>query len=364
MVKSTSAVFAKYVNQVLLLPVLLTVFLYFGKPVLVPLFFSIMLAMLMAPLCSYLDKRGCIRAISCVICVLIILLFLLMLGYVIVVQLADFLKDMDQIKQRCTKMFQSVQEYIQSNYDISRDRQEDIVRNQVNEMQQSSTMNMARVAGGVAEAVTSVGIVLVFTFLLLYHKEKYERFFLKLYGGEDGQEVKKVLTEITQVAQKYLTGRLLSMIFLFVLYTIALLIIGIKNALLLSAIASLLTIIPYIGPVIGGVFPFLTALVSENSVQPAIWVLVAMVLIQTIDNYFVEPNVIGGEVSLTALSTIIAIFIGGILWGAAGMILFIPMLSIAKIIFDHVPQLKPYGYVIGDDGESPSGKLLSWFKKK
>jgi predicted PurR-regulated permease PerM len=154
------------------------------------------------------------------------------------------------------------------------------------------------------------------------------------------------------------------MIFLFVLYSVSLLLIGIKNALLLSAIASLLTIIPYIGPILGGLFPLMTAMVTETSVQPVLWVLAALIVIQAIDNYFVEPNVIGGEVRLTALSTIISIFIGGILWGIAGMILFIPILSILKIIFSHVEKLKPFGYLIGDEGKSPSSKIKAWFRKK
>jgi len=47
------------------------------------------------------------------------------------------------------------------------------------------------------------------------------------------------------------------------------------------------------------------------------------------------------------------------------MILFIPMLSVAKIIFDHVESLKPYGYLIGNRSkESPSLQIKNWFKKK
>jgi predicted PurR-regulated permease PerM len=105
-------------------------------------------------------------------------------------------------------------------------------------------------------------------------------------------------------------------------------------------------------------------MVTESTIQPAIWVLVALIFIQAIDNYFVEPNVIGGEVRLTALSTILAIFMGGIVWGIAGMILFIPILGILKIIFNHVAKLKPYGYLIGDEGRSPSSRIKEWFRKK
>lgn len=318
----------------------------------------------MAPVCRFLDARKLPRWFSCAACVFILLVCCLLLIAIIVMQLSDFLEDLDLIKQKVDEIWTSIKQQIEAWFNISAQEQDTMVKNQMSEIRKSPAFGIGKVAGGITGVLAGLAIVLVFTFLLLYHKEKYERFFLKLYAGEKKEEVKEVLNQITHVAQKYLTGRILSMLFLFILYAIALLIIGIKNSLLLAAIASLLTIIPYLGPIIGGLFPFMTALVTEDSLQPAMWVLTSLVVIQTIDNYFVEPNVIGGEVSLTALSTIIAIFLGGIIWGIAGMILFIPMLSIAKIVFDHVEKLKPYGYVVGDEGESPSLKLLSIFKKK
>jgi predicted PurR-regulated permease PerM len=89
-------------------------------------------------------------------------------------------------------------------------------------------------------------------------------------------------------------------------------------------------------------------------------VAISFSVIQGIDNYFVTPYVLGGEVSLSALSTILIIICGGFLWGIAGMILFIPMLSIAKIIFDHIPSLQHIGALIGEKGERPSSSIAGW----
>jgi predicted PurR-regulated permease PerM len=147
------------------------------------------------------------------------------------------------------------------------------------------------------------------------------------------------------------------------LFSTFLLIIGIKNAVLLGCIAGLLSIMPYIGPVLGGVFPLLMALITEDTTQPAILVVIMLVVIQTIDNYFIEPVVVGGEVALSAISTILILIIGGTLWGPVGMIVFIPILGIAKIIFDHVDSLKPYGYLIGDPDERKPSKLKLWLDK-
>ena len=140
-------------------------------------------------------------------------------------------------------------------------------------------------------------------------------------------------------------------------------VIGVQNALLLSAIAALVNIIPYIGPILAGVFPLVMALTGSDSFTPAIWVVISFSIIQGIDNYFITPYTLGGEVRLSALATILAIISGGFVWGVAGMILFIPMLSIAKIVFDHIPSLKPYGFLIGDPGESPTTKFKKWLSR-
>jgi predicted PurR-regulated permease PerM len=129
---------------------------------------------------------------------------------------------------------------------------------------------------------------------------------------------------------------------------VGLLIIGIKYAILLGCIAALLTIIPYVGTLIGGLFPFMMAIVNEDSWTPALWVGGLMIFIQALDNYFIEPYVIGGEVNLSALATILAIVAGGFIWGVAGMFLFIPMLAITKIILDNVEKLRPLGFIISD----------------
>ncbi len=96
---------------------------------------------------------------------------------------------------------------------------------------------------GATGLLANLAITLVITFLLLYNKEKYHRFFVRVFTGNDEAEKKVILEKITLVAQNYLVGKALSMLVLFVLYLVALLAIGIKNALLLAAIAAIVNII-------------------------------------------------------------------------------------------------------------------------
>lgn len=351
-------------NQILLLFILLTVVLYYGRTFLIPLVFGALLAMLMSPLCIRLDKKGWARAASVTVCVLILLIALLSITAIIAAQVSSFREDLPQIEQKANKLISNIQSFIQQKFGFSERQQEKVAENQLKKFGESAGDYIGKIVGGVFGTIGGIALTLVYTFLFLYNKEQFKNFFLRLYRKERQSHVKEILSKITHVSQQYLVGRAKSMIVLAILYGIGLLIIGIKNALLLACIAALLTIVPYIGPVVGGLFPVLMALVTEESIQPALWVVVLLVLVQTIDNYFVEPKVIGGEMDLNALTTIVTVVAGGLIWGVAGMILFIPMLSIIRIIFNHIEELKPYGYILGEYGQKSPSKIKLWFQRK
>jgi hypothetical protein len=66
------------------------------------------------------------------------------------------------------------------------------------------------------------------------------------------------------------------------------------------------------------------------------------------------PLIVGNKVKINALVTIIGVLIGGALCGVPGMFLAIPSLAVMKIVFDKVPELKPWGVVLGDDDDRSS----------
>lgn len=351
-------------NQFLLFTILVVIVLYYGSTFLIPIVFGALLAMLMAPVCRKLDHRGWRRAASVSASVLILMVALLSMLAIIVAQISSFRQDLPQIQDKLGELIADIQSFIYRKISIPPDEQTAMVKEQVQQFGKSAGDFIGKILESVTAVIGAIALTLVYTFLFLYNKEKWENFFLKLNKDEDPKKITEVISKIAHVSQQYLSGRAKSMLILAILYAIGLLIIGIKNALLLAAIASLLTIIPYIGPFLGGLIPVTMALFTEDTFEPALWVTALLFVVQAIDNYFVEPNVLGGEVHLSPLATIMIIVAGGLIWGVAGMILFIPMLSIAKIIFDHVEQLRPYGYVLGDQSKTdPSKKVTAWVKK-
>jgi predicted PurR-regulated permease PerM len=262
-----------------------------------------------------------------------------------------------------------IQEWVKSNFGISNEQQVTALKGQVKNLMSNAGSFLTNFVIGIISVIGNSAIVLVLTFLFLLSREKYENFFVMFHKDEKRDEVREVIHKISGVAQQYLVGRFISIVFLAVLYFIGLLILGIKNAFLLSAIAALITFIPYVGPIVGGFLPFMMALLTEDSFGPALGVLVVMAVAQAFDNYIITPLFIGGSVSISPFFTIFILIAGGLLWGIAGVILFIPVLGMIKIIFDNVEGLQPFAYLVGDQKEKTATKgalekIKNIFKRK
>ncbi len=100
------------------------------------------------------------------------------------------------------------------------------------------------------------------------------------------------------------------------------------------------------------------ALSQGGGTNMVIGILITYGCVQFIQTYILEPLVVGAEVKINPLFTIIAIVIGELVWGMPGMILAIPLLGIAKIIFDNVDSLKPYGFLIAEEKRRVIAVLL------
>lgn len=170
---------------------------------------------------------------------------------------------------------------------------------------------------------------------------------MKTFDHEDRPRVRKVISKIKVVTQSYFKGVLLVMIILAILNSIALLSLGIQHALLFAVFAAILNIIPFLGPIIGSIFPAVYALLTKDSLFYPSAVLASFYVIQLLESNLFTPGIVGKNVSMNPLMTIIALFIGNFIWGLEGMILFIPGMAILKVIFDEVEGLRPYGFLLG-----------------
>jgi predicted PurR-regulated permease PerM len=356
------------VNNALLLTILTSVILFFGRELFILITFAGLLAMLMSPVSNKLENHRISRIFSSLISVLIIVAVIALVIYLLSAQISNVIKDIPHIKAEMAELIRNIQTWINEEFGISFEQQLSKVKEQASGAVSQAGGFLADLIRGTFKFMGSFLIVLVFTFLFLLHRDKYENFVVLLYKQEKRKEAREVMAKISKVAQQYLGGRLISILFLGILFLIGFSVIGLKNAALLAAITAVTTFIPYVGPFIGGLVPLLMAVIS-GSFDQALWVVIIISVSQLVDNYFVEPYFVGGSVNISPFFAIFILILGGVLWGIAGVILFLPLVGILKIIFESIDGLQPYAYLIGDQKESSKtteiwSKVKMWFTRK
>lgn len=350
------------INNILFFFILISVILYFGRDFFVLIAFAGFLAMLMTPVSNKLENYNISRVLTSLLSVVIIVAVIAGVIGLLSAQISNVVQDIPQIKKGLQEMIANIQSWISNKFGVNMEEQMSTVKEQASGAVSSAGGFLAGILTGTFTFIGSFLLVLVFTFLFLLHREKYESFVVMLYKPEKRKEAEEIISKVSKVAQQYLGGRLISIVFLGILYLIGFTIIGLENAALLAAITAITTFIPYVGPFLGGLVPFFMAIIS-GSFNQALWVVIIIFAAQLVDNYFVEPYVVGGSVSISPFFTIFILILGGAIWGIAGVILFLPILGIVKIVFENVEGLQPYAYLIGDQKESSGSKEL-WSKFK
>ncbi|MCC2547484.1 AI-2E family transporter [Hymenobacter sp. BT175] len=344
-------------NGLLLLTLLTVALLYFGRLFLMPLAFALLLAMLLRPVSNWLENRGVSRGWAALLCLLLVLAFVAALVWLVAAQGTSIAEDWPQLKAQLQKELVKVQLQVQQRFGVEPQRQMQLVQEQAAKASDAIKRFGASMLKSVLTLVGGLVLVLLYLYFLLWQRRKFRTFALKLVEPENRGEVAQGLEQVSKVGGQYLMGRLASMVFLALIYSVGFSIIGLKNALLLSVIAVLPTIVPYVGAYIGAAFPLTMALASSESgvLLPVVGVIV---LAQFLDNNIIEPIVMGQALHLSPFFTIIAVVLGELIWGIPGMILFEPMFAIVRIGCRHIPALQPYAYLLEDELNEPG-----WLKK-
>ena len=141
--------------------------------------------------------------------------------------------------------------------------------------------------------------------------------------------MRKIGSTFNTTFTNYIRGQLLEAFFVGLLSTIALTLLDVDYAIVIGALAGITNMIPYVGPFIGTVLAGIMALLSGNFLL-VLWVIIAMQVVQQIDNNFLQPKIIGESVELHAVFTMVAIIVGGDIAGLIGMLIAVPIFASAK----------------------------------
>ena len=207
-------------------------------------------------------------------------------------------------------------------------------------------------------------LIPIYVFLLLYYRTMLLHFVVVLFPERHTARVKEVMSEVKAVIQSYVVGLLIETAAVAGLNAIGLVILNVQYALLLSVIAAILNLIPYIGGLVATVLTVLVTFGNQPDPSIMLGVLIVFIVVQFIDNNLLVPLIVGSKVRVNALVSIVGVLVGGALAGVSGMFLSIPAIAIMKVIFDRVESLRAWGVLLGDQTPEEAGSNLWRLKRR
>lgn len=309
-----------------------------------PLAMAFLLSFLLIPISRWLEQRGMSRGFASFLSTMVAVAFLATIVGLITFQANQMSENWDQLKDRGEKRLENIEEYVINQTGITQQQIDDFLKNtgsdQIKDLAKSISLKTIN-------SVTDILLMFIYTLLILFYRKKFRVFITKLTQKSETEEAKQAMHESAEAARNYLRAKFMLIGILAIIYSIGLSLLGIKYGIFYGVLAALLTIIPYIGNMIGAFFPLMMAIIY-NDTTTALLVVALFTITQFIESYILEPLLVKKEVDLNPFFSIAAAILGGIIWDVPGMIIAIPYLAIFYIITCHIKPLEPITYLLSN----------------
>ena len=322
--------------------VFVSAILYFGKILFIPLFFGLLIAIVMYPICRWFEIHGWNKSLAIACCLIIVTIAFAAVFALLVWQLHVFSKDLPDILNRFESVMQKIQKWAIENTGIKIDLQKDW-----NE-------NFTGTIGGILKSTVQTTIntlfilflIPVYTALFMYHRKVFVQYLKLITPAKYQPGLNTILQKIITTYFNYIKGIIFVYLIVGILNTIGLFALGVKNALLFGILCAIMTIIPYIGIFISALLPISVVWMETDNIWYPVGVIAVFSFVQYLEANVIFPKVVGTQLHVSTLAMLVAVIAGGIIWGVAGMLLFIPFVAILKIISDHIEEWRPINLLL------------------
>ncbi|MBK8451362.1 MAG: AI-2E family transporter [Saprospiraceae bacterium] len=284
--------------------------LYFAKDFLIPLSIGAVLATLLLPFSNWLESKKIPRGLAA-FCSVLVIIFLI--GFVFALigwQVAELTNDITLIKEKAMESINRIQEFIINHLAISAEQQTQVLKNQQHYMNGI----LSQLAGSTHSIFTSMILVLVYISFLLYYRRHIKQFILQLSPISERAEMEQVVLNATHVSQQYLLGLAKMIVCLWIMYSIGFSVVGVESAIFFAILCGLLEIVPYIGNITGTTLTVFVAAVHGASFPLLGGIVVTYAIVQLIQGWILEPIILGPQVKINPLFTIISLVMGELIW--------------------------------------------------
>jgi len=319
-----------------------TAILYFGKTLFIPLFFGLLIAMVMHPVCKWLERHRLNKPLAITVCLLIVTVVFAALLALLFWQINVFSKDAPALLNRIEEELMQLKKWMILNLGVTDATQNNWIE------------KLSGNLGGVLQATfaTTMNTMFilfltpVYTALFMYHRKVFVQYLKLVVPQQYQQQLDTILTQTIHTYFNYIKGMVLVYLIVGILNGIGLYALGVKHAFLFGMLCAIMTIIPYVGIFASALLPISVVWLETGNVWYPIGVVAVFSFVQYLEANVIFPTVVGTQLHVSTLAMLVAVIAGGIIWGVAGMVLFIPFVAILKIVTDNIEELKPLNLLL------------------
>ena len=342
--------------------------LILAKAVLIPIAFAFLIAFILFPVVRKFESWGANEIVSASLSILGLALIIGGGVFLFSNQVILLSEDLNHFKIKILGVFADATLLINKNFGFLPHLEKGELLDKIkNWLSGSASSLLSQTFNNTASFVLGLLMSVIYTFLILIYRNGLVRALTSFYPQEHRERAFKMFKSVQQVGQKYLLGMMVVLVILGFVNSIGLWIIGIDNPFLFGFLAAVLAIIPYAGTLLGAAIPILYSFITFDSIWMPITIAIFFWLVQVIESNFLTPKIVGGNLKINALTSILSIIIGASVWGIAGMILFLPFAAMLKTVCEQYIELKPFALLIGEKNyntKEVNDKFTGkWFKK-
>ncbi len=304
---------------------------------------SIVLAYLINPMVDYLEKYKMKRGIAVLFIYAIILGIILILSFIIIPKTG---REIKRLFKLLPDYFHSISKAIDNfyiKYYESMDNMptifqslDEIIITNMEKLENSISINISKFIDGIIitfSKIISLILIPILTFYFIRDKDYFKEKAYFMLPRDYREEIKGLIIEIDMILGQFIRGKLLLALYVGIATTILLLLFKIDFALIIGLITGIADIIPYLGPFLG----FLPAVFFAFLYNPmkALWVGLSFLGIQWVENNVLAPKIIGKNIGIHPITVLLALVLGGGIFGVFGMILSIPFIATVKILYNY-----------------------------
>lgn len=349
-----------HIATFLLIGVLTVYIMVQAKLVLLPLAWALFISLPILPVTQWLEKKKIPRSAAIISVLIIVTVLIVLILYILSFQIVGLLKDAPAITGKLNDWILSLQEAGEKAFGVSNEAIAQQISNSLSGIINTSLGMLQSSLLSVFQTITLITVIPLYIFFMLYYRDLFYDGFLGL-AKSYRTKVSGITSKIIIVIQQYMAGLMAVTVIIGILFYITLTLLGINYALFFAVLLAVFNLVPYIGVIIASLTVILHTVATTDSLFYPIVVLASLWIIQIVENNLITPYILGSRVRLNPMVALIAIFVGGSIWGVSGMILFIPLLGVLKVVFAEFEEWKPVALLLGDyrmqqemDAEKPT----------